>query len=435
MEVLMTSRLFLSLAVFSFAFVHADDSLVDEEYMQEELEEEIAEVVEEKAAEPEQQPLPKRRKPHFAGAKRPPESKPRDPNKPRKMKNQWFSSKTQPKEKKTAQVQKVSAELPADRPYFTKGMIAEAKPQVAQAPAEATEGHKYPMTGFQAPNGHVYLTGEWLYWRTRQEGMEFATSKQIKFDYHSGFRVGLGAHLPSCDGWNIYLNYTRFFPEHSHSAHGSFYPLFLFQGAGVSGSAVARAHGHWEVKFQNVDVEFGKVYYLTKRLICSPFFGFKGAWIDQHARFHYEGGYIPDGQSFRTHFKNDFKGIGPLLGTEMNWQLGAGFSFFGDIAAALVVGHFNNEQRQHQLDGMEVVHLDTDFNIVSPTLQMVLGAAWDINFHEDQCHFGLSAGFEVQEWWDQNQTEQFTDDVLPTYVRQRGDLSFYGLTLRARLDF
>jgi len=35
----------------------------------------------------------------------------------------------------------------------------------------------------------------------------------------------------------------------------------------------------------------------------------------------------------------------------------------------------------------------------------------------------------------QNQIEQFTDDNLPTYIRERGDLAFYGLTLRGRLDF
>jgi hypothetical protein len=375
--------------------------------------------------------------------------KPKDPSvrkKSGKIKNQWFSSKTQPKNEKKPVVEnkKETTELPLDRPYFIKtssplahqasNSSGHAMPTSTHRAAE-TEGEEYPRTGFQAPRGHVYLTGEWLYWRVRQEGMEFATSKQITFDFHSGFRVGLGAHLPSFDGWDIYVNYTRFNPERSHNVQGSFYPLFLFQGAGSSGDAVAKAHGHWEVKFQNVDVEFGKVYYLTKTLIFSPFFGFKGAWIDQNARFHYEGGYIPAGQTFRTHFKNDFKGAGPLLGTEMNWQLGAGFSFFGDVAAALIAGHFDNAQRQHQLDGEEVVHLDTDFNIVSPVLQMGIGAAWDHNFHEDKCHFSFSAGFEAQQWWNQNQTEQFTDDTLPIYVRQRGDLSLYGLTLRARLDF
>lgn len=389
---------------------------------------------------------PKKIKPHFAGVKRPPETTSAPVKKTRKIKNEWFSSKTQPKgdKKQGNQVKEEPAELPPDRPYFVKTnysasptIFASADPQMRHrenAPTEP-EGYYYPRTGFLAPNGHVIVTAEWLYWRTRQEGMEFATSRQIEFDFQSGFRVGLGAHLYSFDGWTIYANYTRFVPDASRSAHGAVYPLFLFQGAGSTGNAVSAAHGHWDVEFQSADLAFGKAYYLTQTLVFSPFFGLKGAWIDQHAHFRYEGGYIPEGQIFRTRFKNDVRGAGPLIGTQMNWQLGLGFCFFGDIATSLVACHFNNKQRQHQLDGLEVVHLDTDFNQVSPFLQMAAGVAWDRNFYRDRCHFGLSLGFEAQQWWNQNQTEQFTDDVRPTYVRQQGDLSFYGLTLKGRFDF
>ncbi len=379
-------------------------------------------------------------KPHFAGAKRSQEAE----KKSRKIKNQWFFSKTQPKKKKPAvKSEKSSDELPADRPYFKKvgnpilavaASNASSNSTVRQS-ASTSKEHDYPRTGFKAPCGHIFMTGEWLYWRTRQEGMEFATSEQIEFDFQSGFRVGLGVHLPSSDGWCIYVDYTNFNPEGSKHADESPYPLFLFQGAGSTGTAVAEAQGRWKLKFQSLDVEFGKAYYLTKALVFSPFFGLKGAWIKQHAHFDYEGGYIPVGQTYHTYFKNDFKGAGPLVGTEMNWQLGAGFSLFGDLSSAFLVGQFENEQKQKQLDGGEVVHLDNDHNLVSPFLQLLAGVAWDYNFNEDRCHFGLSAGFETQYFWGQNQTEQFTADTHPTYVRQKGDLSFYGLTLQARLDF
>ncbi|MBS0604603.1 MAG: hypothetical protein JSS60_06145 [Verrucomicrobia bacterium] len=482
----MTSKFFLSLTAFSLAFsfsLSADNTALDEEFVEMVLEDEIANVEspeqQMEVAEIQEEPVhksrrvafpskntaqaasseqdaakepPKKLKAHFAGVRKPPEVKTTSADtekKPsRKKKNQWFSSKTQPKVEKKEAVKSEPAELPDDRPYFkrTNNPISAQLTAQNDRPGKTTMQAQnlasdesardvYPRTGFQAPAGHAYLTAEWLFWRTRQEGMEFATSRQIEFDFESGFRVGLGIHLPSFDGWEIYANYTRFNPEHSHGAHGSFYPLFLFQGAGARGPAVAEARGHWEIEFQSVDVEFGKAYYLTRTLVFNPFFGFKGAWIEQHANFHYEGGYIPAGQTFRTHFKNDFKGAGPLAGTEINWQLGAGFSLFGDIAAALVLGQFDNEQQQHQMNQQEVVHLDTDFNLVSPMLQMVAGIAWDRNFSRDKCHLGFSAGFETQYWWSQNQTEQFTDDTLPVYVRQRGDLAFYGLTLRGRFDF
>lgn len=260
--------------------------------------------------------------------------------------------------------------------------------------------------------------------------MEFATTSQIAFDFQSGFRVGFGTHLPDFDGWEIDVNYTRFIPEQSRSVQGSVYPLFLFQGASVS-----EAHGHWKISLQSLDVELGKVYYLTKTLIFNPFFGLKGAWLYQHAHFHYRGGFVPVGETFDVYFKNHFKGAGPLLGTKINWQLGAGFGLFGNVAAALLAGQFHNEQTQHQLNGAETVDFHSGFNLVSPVLQLVAGVAWDRNFHQEQCHIGLSAGFESQYFWAQNQTEQFTADTQPTYVRQGGDLSFYGMTLRGRFDF
>ncbi len=400
---------------------------------------------------------PKKLKPQYAGARRTPEkvkSEDEKKNSPR-IKNQWFSSKTHPKVEKKEVVEvknERTAELPSDRPHYTKTNNSLRSPRVAQLDLSSdasTESQPvrpqvreerepevpyYPRGGFQAPRGHFFFTGEWLYWRTRQEGMEFATSKKVEFDFQSGFRVGLGVHLPY-DRWEMYVNYTRFNPDGSKSVHGSFYPLFLFEGAGAQGPSVAEARAHWKIEFQNLDIEISRAFYLAKTLVLRPFFGLKGAWIDQSAHMRYEGGFIPAGQIFRTHFKNDFKGAGPLIGVESNWLVGAGFSFFGDVAAALVVGHFDNEQQQHQLDGAKVVDLNSDFNLVSPTVQVVAGLAWNRNFNKERWHAGLSAGFESQYWWGQNQTEQFTDKDFPIYVREKGGLAFYGLTLRARFDF
>lgn len=453
------------MAVFSCIFsgmAFADGKIADEDLFEEvAVEEDAASPGEENKArartifpvkvDPQEQKSesPKKLKPQYAGARRTPE-KPKNPDKPKKaarVKNEWFTSKTHPKmeKKEPAEIDETPTELPEDRPYFTKtsyslpvsttGPLFGFNQQPAPQPQAQWEGDEYPMVGFQAPHSHFFLTAEWLYWRTRQGGMEFATSKRIDFDFQSGFRVGLGVHLPY-DHWDIYVNYTRFVPDASESAHGSFYPLFLFQGTrGPHGTHVSKAHAHWKVEFQTADVEIGRVYYVGKTFVVRPFFGLKGAWIDQDVKVSYEGGFIPHEQSYRTKFDNDFKGGGPLIGVESNWLIGEGFSLFGDFAAAPVVGYFFNQQKQFQLHGAKVVDLNTDSHLVSPTLQIVAGLAWDRNFHRDRMRIGLSAGFEAQYWWEQNQIEQFTDDDLPIHVREKGDLSFYGLTLRGRFDF
>lgn len=403
---------------------------------------------------PEKKTAPKKLKPHYAGARRAPEKTKADGNEKKKtsrVKNKWYTSKTHPKigKKDGIDVEIISSELPSDRPHYIRTSNSETSPFLVQ-PEEANdiqpkrtlsperkepEQDDFLQGGFQAPTGHIYSTAEWLYWRTRQEGMEFVTTKEVDFDFQSGFRVGLGVHLPY-GFWDIYVNYTRFNPDASESAHGSFYPLFLFQGTGgPSGSRVSEASAHWKIEFQNIDVEVGGAFYIAKTHNFRAFFGLKGAWIDQDVNVRYEGGFIPAGQTFRTHFENDFKGAGPLIGIESNWLVGAGFRFFGNFASALVVGHFDNEQKQYQLNENEVVNLNSDFSLVSPTVQIVGGLAWGKNFNKERWYFGLSAGFEAQYWWRQNQMEQFTDDEFPIYVREKGDLAFYGLTLRGRCDF
>ncbi|MGC1878079.1 MAG: Lpg1974 family pore-forming outer membrane protein [Rhabdochlamydiaceae bacterium] len=467
----MAAKFFFSLTAFSLAlhgFLSADGSAFEEDLFEEViLEDGIAtadgkkedqtsqssesnrQTAKQKAPSTEnteKQP-PKKLKPQYAGARRAPEKiKVNDGEKKpgSRVKNKWFSSKTQPKveKKEVAAVEESSTELPADRPHYTRMgnsdylVEQEWSNDEQQVHSEKeTDRYDYLRGGFLAPRGHIYVTAEWLYWRTREEGMEFVTAKRIKFDFQSGFRVGLGVHLPY-DYWDIYVNYTRFNPRGSKSAHGSFYPLFLFQGAGApQGPSVDEGHARWKIEFQSADVEIGRSFYVAKTLAFRPFFGLKGAWIDQDAHIRYAGGFIPVGQTFHTYFKNDFKGAGPLIGIESNWLIGSGFSFFGDFAAALIAGHFHNKQKQHQLGGAEVVDLNNDFNLVGPTVQLVAGLAWDCNFNRDQCHFGLSAGFESQYWWGQNQTEQFTDKDFPIYVREKGDLAFYGLTLRGRFDF
>jgi hypothetical protein len=453
----MASRLFLSFSLVLSLHASADHYRVTNQPPEQEVLKEEApsdEAVIQPVADPSKQEAAqgsneKRQKPHFVGVRRP-QPKPSSKRKSSKIKNQWFSSKTHPKadKKKAAreEVEEPMEELPDDSPFYisqtkltaqntlrSPTMMEGREMSVPMSHPTEEKEEAYPQEGFHAPRGHVYLTAEYLLWRTRQEGMEYATGKKVNFEFDSGFRAGLGVHMPG-SGWDIYANYTRFIPVQSRTVQGSFYPLFLFQGSGSpQGSAVSHAHAHWEIEYQAADLEIGWAFYLAKTLALRPFFGLKGAWIDQDAKFNYGGGFIPVGQTFHTHLKNDFKGAGPLIGIQSNWELGAGFSLFANAATALVVGHFDNKQEQRQLS--EVVDFTSHNNFVSPFLQMIAGLAWDRNFNQERSHVGLNVGFEVQNWWNQNQTEQYTDRDLPIYVRNGGNLSFYGLTAQVRFDF
>lgn len=426
----------------------------------------------------ENKPEPRKKlKAHFAGSKRPAQNAPDyvAPPKTKKstrIKNQWVSSKTHPKivaeEAKGNQQRSSSSQnktafgegnaLKSSRrasPYFASDKLIADAGADDQMPMKKTgsseeklknEGEEYPHLGFIAPDGHIYVAGEWIYWRTREGGLEYAVerssnspgvytdavSKKLNIDWQSGFRVGLGVHLPY-DGWDIFVNYTDFRPDESSHASGSVFPLLVYQGQ-FPVSNVTDAHGHWKIDFQTLDVEVGRAYYIGKSLILRPNIGIRGAWIDQHAHFTYKGGDIPSGQEYSVSDKNDFKGAGIRAGINSNWYFGAGISFNCDLFASLVAGHFDLSQDQKQLD-VEVIDLDTDLNQISPNAQLFLGLSWDRNFYHNKCHFGLTVGFETQYWWRQNQIEHFTDSSQPIFVRPDDDLAFYGIDVKLRFDF
>jgi hypothetical protein len=387
----------------------------------------------------------KKVKAHYAGTRKQPPKEKSVRKKRSTIKNKWVASKTHPKVNlKTAESQiEAAPEQIEELPYFQRTSypviaapaqkqqhlsLDRLEDQIQELQQEIEDA--FPKTGFQAPRGHVYVTADWLYWRARQEGMEYAIGRSIQFDYTSGFRVGLGVHLPK-EGWDIYANYTQITPEHSNNFHGQTFPLFLYQAT----QFVQDSHAHWKIAFQSVDLELGRAYFLSSSLSFRPYFGLKGGWIDQHAKIVYRGGFIPEGQAFSIHLKNDFKGAGPRVGLQLYWHLGAGFSLFSDMAAAFLIGPLNNHQTQEQLNGTEPIRWKIHQHLVSPNLQLVAALNWDRNFRQERCHFGLSAGFETQMYWSQNQIERFTSEETPNYLRTDGDLAFYGLTLRGRFDF
>lgn len=393
-------------------------------------------------------------KPHFVGVRRPTEKSEDKKKSSSAIKNPWVKSKTHPKDKKDKPQPKASNEEEpvSDVPHFSRkppltsfGANSLLFPEAQEVlPASkpfsyesmADDNACYPCLGKDAPSGHVYFTADWLFWRTRESSMEFvvqgassssitpfphsATSK-CNFDLTSGFRSGFGVHLPT-DGWDIYVNYTDFRPKASKSVDGSLFPLLLFHPP----SLAASAHAEWKITFQTLDIEIGRAHFIGKTLSLRPFLGMTGAWIDQKTRVDY------DVDTLST--RNDFKGAGPRLGIGSNWHLSESLSLFGNGAFVLGVGHFDLKNLQSQA-GVETIHLVSDLNLISPTLSFIAGLSWDRNFQRDARHVGLSAGFETQYWWGQNQLERFTDSATPLFVRADGDLAFYGLTLRGRFDF
>ncbi|MCB1068217.1 MAG: MOMP family protein, partial [Simkania sp.] len=90
------------------------------------------------------------------------------------------------------------------------------------------------------------------------------------------------------------------------------------------------------------------------------------------------------------------------------------------------------------------MHLrSTQHNFV-PTAQMMLGLIWETYINDKHQHITLGAGYEVEYFWRATQTLVTGDGTTSldfaaprrlSVSQASEDIMFYGLTLKARLDF
>src|ERR1700722_3471042 len=166
-----------------------------------------------------------------------------------------------------------------------------------------------PMVAFEGdcflpqPSCLYWVSGDFLYWKAFQGGMEYADTfdplsgglgqsdaKELHFDFAPGFRVE-GGFLTRT--WDMALNYTFFYTKAKKSSDGILFPSLNYFGSPDGGlSFVTSAKADWHLRFQYVDVDFGRPIWFGCALALHPHVGIRGAWIDQKATVTYNGGSI-----------------------------------------------------------------------------------------------------------------------------------------------
>jgi len=273
------------------------------------------------------------------------------------------------------------------------------------------------------------------------------------YDYHPGFKVGLGINSGH-DNWNCYFDYTRFYMDEKGSARTTDDGVRLFSSWGGSEGVNMDINNEipyakWKLMMNVVDWSLGRPYYVGTNLTFRSFVGTKSFW-------NYERFYTNFHDANRVHYvaKNNTWGLGARGGLETNWIFGAGFRLFGNAAFSLNYQH--NNIRRYKFSavgdpaqvGENWVNYKDSRNAVVPVAEMALGLAWGTYFDDCSWHIDLSAGYEFQVWWDQNnlmaysEADNFLAAVGPPLVfyptgspYNPTKLMLHGLTVQLKLDF
>ncbi|MBX3719174.1 MAG: MOMP family protein [Parachlamydiales bacterium] len=292
-----------------------------------------------------------------------------------------------------------------------------------------------------------YTTADFLWWNLYEGGTDYVYTdretpgatpfkgklKHLDFDWNPGFRVGIGYQLDEHDGWDGYLNFTWYQTDasNSKSAHGD-HALITADGL-VSSLTLNKAHAHWNVAFYNLYLELGRNFFVSKFLSVRPAFGLVTTWFNQNRRIRYvaDSPYL----KLNIHGHNDFWGIGPRAGFTGEWFLGEHFGLFGSATGALLWGTFDVHEEENSSAAGKIYDLNFDTHHFSPMLGFQLGIAYDVNFHNNQNHFGVKVAYENQYWWRQNQFPNFSGSPSLYWEHDSEDLSMQGLTVDFRFDF
>ncbi len=301
--------------------------------------------------------------------------------------------------------------------YFKKIHVAITFLMVASV--GVTYGEYYDVFSFRptcCECGNTFITADLLFWRPFEGGLDTCipdsttdtttsgtvistlngTARDPHFRWTPGFRIGAGYEPADC-GWDFGASWTHF---HSH--------------ANANG-------GRWNIDLDVVDAIAGYEYCLSPCFVLRPFAGLRGARIDQQVRVNEF--IASELTTINTNNKEDFWGVGPLIGLEGDWKIGCGFSLFASGSISWLYGKFDVRLIDSTVtaDSASYCNVGKNLDASLAGADAAIGIRWCECFCSTELL--LQVALEHHRYFDYNRIGGY------------GDLSFDGVTLSAGLEY
>jgi len=199
--------------------------------------------------------------------------------------------------------------------------------------------------------------------------------KHPDFKYDPGFRIGFASICP-CDCYDVAVNWTHFHTKATVHGESEFADAGIRPGGPREGRRNPSqsdlvffndwqliedafpdfAKGKWTLDLDLLDLEFGRKYYVSNCFILRPYLGLRGARIDQTFRVLSEANRFDpydDASAFFTSqakARNNFLGVGPRVGVDLEVRLPCCLTLFGQAAGSLVFGRFDRHTHEEFQD-------------------------------------------------------------------------------------
>jgi len=316
--------------------------------------------------------------------------------------------------------------------------VVSAQAQQAQMPPQSVVPNPSARWGVTG-GANLFLTAEALVYRVSEDNNPFAYTVDTLgniTDYHAdvddwkwGFRVALGYNM-SHDCWDVVATYSRM--NFSTTSRVSAPTTGTLHSHALPDSELAKVSDKWEVDFNQLDVEQGRQFFVSKYLRVRPKFGLRNVFLnnDQELKMTTEAG-VPQKIDNEEHFW----GMGVLAGVDTVWGLGQGFSIYGNFGLSGLLGHFTPKETVQTSATATHLNKSSHLQNTKATMDLALGLRWDRNFSNDRFHIGFNFGFEQHVFFNMNRN-WFSDATFETNVGTSGrDFTMSGFAFGGRFDF
>jgi hypothetical protein len=300
---------------------------------------------------------------------------------------------------------------------------------------------------------------DFLWWRADEQGLDLGTeqlvdrfvvdsdlseytkefkTKKPNTTYDPGFRIGLSSICENC--WDIGLNWTHFHTTAKARGASDFseapanYTFFESCWEAREGLIPDFAKAHWKLDLDMLDLEFGHKFYVDHCFILRPNAGLRGIRLDQKYRVfsaanRTSGAFSTQQFDAHVHARNDFLGIGPRVGLDLEYKFECGVSIFGQAAGTLAFGRFNRNATEFSDDfGSDfdtlVKFKDRSYRTSRAITDLAIGLKWDHCFEWCcRCHpVSIAFTWEHHAFFNFNNFNFKKNSVDPTAATTADDL-------------
>lgn len=309
----------------------------------------------------------------------------------------------------------------------------------------------------------VWLVADMLWFVPDEDALAFTNEKtdlfvspvvtrkcviEPEFDWDFGFRVGLG-YIFSDRKWDMSLSWLHFATSSQQTIDTDLgigcvqfgrFPIWSLSCDTLCFDFITQAKMHWKLKINLLDLTFGRLFEFGKTFFLRPFFGLRGAWIDQRDKVQYSGGVFVNGLTVsqllsmcgddHIFMKNNFWGVGPIVGIEPQLNLGRGLRVYAGVAGTGAVGQFNIHQKERYLDSVRFNHHDHPVKW-RWILDADAGIMWETWLCSQRFALTFKFGWEYHLFFDQL---ELRGDKFGLVSDDR-NLSLNGVAFSSRFDF